>query len=102
MRMFALLIAFAILFAFSCLYKLSQKQMFREDFTQKPKCSGSGCTFYDKWGYFRDFSDYYEHNQSSLPYYYFQYPSYPLYFNRYPGDYFRRRQDGRTRFSRRY
>ena len=93
MRLFAFLIAIAILSAISCLYKLFQKQMNKynksvEDFSQRPNCSGSGCTFYDKWGYFRDFSDFYEQNKYNLPYYYLQYPSYPLYFNRYPNNYF--------------
>jgi hypothetical protein len=46
---------------------------------RRPMCSGSGCSFYDKYGYYRNWNDYYEHNQ-----YRFQYPSYPLIYSEYP------------------
>ena len=51
--------------------------------TRRPMCSGSGCSFYDKFGYYRNWNDFYEHNQ-----YRFQYPSYPLVYSDYPNDYF--------------
>ena len=50
---------------------------------QRPMCSGSGCSFYDKFGYYRNRDDYYKHNQ-----YRYQYPSYPLVYSDYPNDYF--------------
>ena len=31
--------------------------------TMLPKCSGSGCTFYDKYGYYRNPYDYWENNK---------------------------------------
>jgi hypothetical protein len=46
---------------------------------RRPMCSGSGCSFYDKYGYYRNLNDYYDHNQ-----YRFQYPSYPLIYSEYP------------------
>ena len=46
-----------------------------------PMCSG--CSYYDKFGYYRNWNDFYEHNQ-----YRFQYPSYPLVYSDYPNDYF--------------
>ena len=49
----------------------------------RPMCSGSGCSHYDKFGYYRNWNDFYEHNQ-----YRFQYPSYPLVYSDYPNDYF--------------
>lgn len=48
-----------------------------------PMCSGSGCSYYDKFGYYRNWNDFYEHNQ-----YRYQYPSYPLVYSDYPNDYF--------------
>jgi len=50
---------------------------------RRPMCSGSGCSYYDKFGYYRNWNDFYEHNQ-----YRFQYPSYPLVYSDYPNDYF--------------
>lgn len=55
----------------------------RPFWSRRPMCSGSGCSFYDKYGYYRNWDDYYEHNQ-----YRFQYPSYPLVYSDYPNDYF--------------
>ena len=52
---------------------------------KKPRCSGSGCTFYDKFGYYRNHGDYFEHNKYRL-----EYPSYPMYYYEYPNDYFLR------------
>ncbi len=48
-----------------------------------PMCSGSGCSYYDKFGYYKNSNDFYEHNQ-----YRYQYPSYPLVYSDYPNDYF--------------
>ena len=50
---------------------------------RRPMCSGSGCSFYDKFGYYRSWDDFYEHNQ-----YRFRYPFYPFVFSDYPNDLF--------------
>lgn len=60
-----------------------RKRYRRPYWFRKSRCSGSGCSFYDKYGYYRNMDDYYEHNQ-----YRFKYPSYPLVYSDYPNDYF--------------
>lgn len=61
-------------------YGHRRRNRFRQ---RRPMCSGSGCSYYDKYGYYRNWNDFYEHNQ-----YRFQYPSYPLVYSDYPNDYF--------------
>lgn len=62
----------------------------RENYHSNKKCSGSGCTFYDNYGYYRNFEDYYEYN--IYPYYRYQYPyyryQYPYYRYQYPYTFF--------------